>query len=98
MIQLQLIAEDSKSGAPLDELESLVAGVEQEPMLRLAGLMTLPPKDPGQAVEAFDGLAHAAKKHGLHTLSMGMSDDLALAIAAGSTQVRVGTAIFGQRT
>ena len=97
LLQLQVIAEDSKSGAPLSELDTLVEGVEQEPTLRLAGLMTLPPQDLSQAQEAFEGLASAARTHGLKTLSMGMSGDLKLAIAAGSTQVRVGTAIFGPR-
>ncbi|MFT5358995.1 MAG: pyridoxal phosphate enzyme (YggS family) [Polyangiales bacterium] len=97
LLQLQVVAEESKSGAPLAELDSLVEAAREEPTLRLAGLMTLPPRDSDQAQRAFEGLGRAAKQHGLETLSMGMSGDLQLAIACGSTQVRVGTAIFGPR-
>lgn len=98
LLQVQVVAEASKSGAPLAELDALVEAAQGEPTLRLAGLMTLPPRDSTQAQQAFDGLARAARSHELQTLSMGMSADLQLAIACGSTQVRVGTAIFGPRS
>lgn len=97
LLQVQVIAEESKSGAAMGELEALISMARNEPNLRLAGLMTLPPRDIAQAQRAFEGLAHAASSYGLRTLSMGMSADLHLAIASGSTQVRVGTAIFGPR-
>lgn len=97
LIQLQVVQEESKSGAPLGDLDALIEAVQEQPALHLAGLMTLPPTDLSQARRAFVGLAAAAKEHGLTTLSMGMSADLKLAVTCGSTQVRVGTAIFGQR-
>lgn len=97
LLQVQVIAEDSKSGATIDELDGLIDAAHSEPSLRVAGLMTLPPRDLAQAQRAFEGLASAASSHGLMTLSMGMSADLRLAIECGSTQVRVGTAIFGPR-
>jgi uncharacterized pyridoxal phosphate-containing UPF0001 family protein len=69
------------------------------PRLRLRGLMAIP--EPGapreryaQAHEAFEALR---AEHAVDTLSMGMSDDLELAIAEGATMVRIGTAIFGAR-
>ena len=98
LLQLQVVAEETKSGAPLEELENLLEATRQEPTLRLTGLMTLPPPDPKLAKQAFEVLRDAAQQHRLKTLSMGMSDDLHLAIACGSTQVRVGTAIFGSRS
>jgi uncharacterized pyridoxal phosphate-containing UPF0001 family protein len=70
------------------------------PRLRLRGLMAMP--EPGAersrysaAKELFEQLKGEFE---LDTLSMGMSDDLELALAEGSTMVRIGTAIFGQRT
>ncbi|MFK8002455.1 MAG: YggS family pyridoxal phosphate-dependent enzyme [Polyangiales bacterium] len=97
LLQVQVIEEATKSGAPINELEGLVEAAQHEGTLHLAGLMTLPPQDPVQAKRAFTELARAASSHSLRTLSMGMSSDLRLAIECGSTQVRVGTAIFGPR-
>jgi len=103
-IQVNIDGGAAKSGvAPADAL-ALARAVGALPRLRLRGLMTIPEPAPdfesARAVHArtkalFDQLnAHGL---GLDTLSMGMSADLEAAIAAGSTMVRVGTAIFGAR-
>jgi uncharacterized pyridoxal phosphate-containing UPF0001 family protein len=84
----------------------LARAVTALPRLSLRGLMTIPDPVEGQAAQRalhqraqvlFEQVrAELAPPH-WDTLSMGMSDDLEAAIAAGSTQVRVGTAIFGRR-
>ena len=99
LIQVNASGEKTKSGVPLAEAEALAAQVAVLPRLRLRGLMAIP--EPGaeraryRAVrEAYEALQ---RKFDLDTLSMGMSDDLEVAIAEGATMVRIGTAIFGQR-
>jgi PLP dependent protein len=94
----------NKSGVAPAELAELAGAVAQLPKLRLRGLMCIP--EPAEGFEAQRALflrAHAlfedlrSRGHALDTLSMGMSDDLEAAVAAGSTLVRVGRAIFGSR-
>ncbi|MEM6959170.1 MAG: YggS family pyridoxal phosphate-dependent enzyme [Myxococcota bacterium] len=97
LIQVNVAGEGSKAGIELDALDALVEVVSKLPNLRLRGLMTLPPVDESEARRAFEALAEARARLGLEVLSMGMSADLELAVACGSTQVRVGTAIFGPR-
>jgi pyridoxal phosphate enzyme (YggS family) len=99
LIQVNVSGEVTKSGVAPDEVASLSRKLKDLPRLRLRGLMAMP--EPGadrlryQEVKAlFDDLKG---EFGFDTLSMGMSDDLELAIAEGATMVRVGTAIFGQR-
>lgn len=106
-LQVNIDNEASKSGCRLEELPELVAGVGQLANLRLRGLMAIP--DPQQDDEGLrssfhrlaDALAELRRRFPdagpLDTLSMGMSDDLELAIAEGATWVRVGTALFGAR-
>ena len=96
LIQVNVSGEASKSGVAPHEVAKLAASVAALPRLRLRGLMAIP--EPGAeraryrvAKELFDSLP------GCDTLSMGMSDDLDLALEEGSTMVRVGTAIFGAR-
>lgn len=104
-LQINISDEDSKSGIPIHEIKTLAEKVRQLPRIRLRGLMTIPA--PGRDFDeqraafarvrqAFDELNEAGL--GLDTLSMGMSGDLEAAIAEGATIVRIGTAIFGQRT
>jgi pyridoxal phosphate enzyme (YggS family) len=103
-IQVNIDGGPSKSGvAPADALE-LAREVALLPTLRLRGLMTIPePAEDFQAQVAVHAQAAALfeqlRADGLpmDTLSMGMTGDLEAAIAAGSTMVRVGTAIFGGR-
>jgi pyridoxal phosphate enzyme (YggS family) len=99
LIQVNVSGEASKSGVEPADAWALAQAVSNLPRLRLRGLMAIP--EPGAdrsryaAVrQVFDQLK---AEFGLDTLSMGMSDDLDVAMAEGSTMVRVGTAIFGQR-
>jgi pyridoxal phosphate enzyme (YggS family) len=103
-IEIRLEDEPGKGGVQPDEALELARRVMALPRLQLRGLMCIPP--PSETFETqrmwFDRLAECLRNlrsQGieLDTLSMGMSDDLEAAIAAGATWVRVGTAIFGER-
>ena len=103
-LQVNIDAEDSKSGCALADLPALAEAVLALPNIKLRGLMAIPaPGNVGAhallAKTASDLLARlpALAAQPFDTLSMGMSDDLAEAVAAGSTMVRIGTAIFGAR-
>ena len=103
-IQVNVDGGDNKSGVSPSDLPQLAQAVAALPRLQLRGLMTIPEpaETPAQmrAVHAqAQALLQALRQQGLplDTLSMGMSADMAEAIAEGSTMVRVGTAIFGQR-
>ncbi|SDU28984.1 YggS family pyridoxal phosphate-dependent enzyme [Halopseudomonas salegens] len=100
-LQVNISGEDSKSGVSLAELPELAAAVAELPNLRLRGLMAIPaPADDSESRRqplkalrtALQGLDMS-----LDTLSMGMTDDLTEAVQEGATQVRIGTALFGQR-
>ena len=103
-IQVNIDGGPTKSGvAPADAL-ALARAVAALPGLKLRGIMTIPELAPdfeaacavhARATALFDQLN--AEGLGLDTLSMGMSADLEAAVAAGSTMVRIGTAIFGVR-
>ncbi len=102
LIEVNVSGELTKSGCAPSDVETVFGAVEAQPMLGLSGLMTMPP--PGDLLVArkmFDALRALRDAHGgtarLPELSMGMTDDLEIAIACGSTIVRVGTAIFGTR-
>ncbi|WP_417703665.1 YggS family pyridoxal phosphate-dependent enzyme [Pseudomonas sp.] len=100
-LQVNVSAEDSKSGCSPEALPELAKAVAALPNLSLRGLMAIP--EPTDDVAA----QHAAFAHlrqlrddlalDLDTLSMGMSHDLEAAIAEGATWVRIGTALFGAR-
>ena len=99
LIQVNVSGESSKSGVRLGELRELASAIALLPRLRLRGVMAMPepaapPERYREARSAFEALA---RDFPVDTLSMGMSDDLELAIAEGATLVRVGTAIFGAR-
>ena len=104
-IQVNVDGGASKSGVAPDEVAALAREVALLPALRLRGLMTIPEPMPDFGTQ-FEAHARAAALFRqlqagglpLDTLSMGMSADLEAAIAAGSTMVRVGTAIFGARS
>jgi pyridoxal phosphate enzyme (YggS family) len=103
-LQVNISGEASKSGASPEELPALAREVAQLPNLRLRGLMAIPEPttDVAEQRAAFArvrALFDALRAEGLalDTLSMGMSGDLAPAIAEGATIVRVGSAIFGKR-
>lgn len=103
-LQVNVSGEASKSGVAPAELAELARAVAELPNLRLRGLMAIPEPTPDRALLArrFASLRELrdqlrAEGLALDTLSMGMSDDLEVGIAEGSTLVRVGTAIFGRR-
>jgi pyridoxal phosphate enzyme (YggS family) len=104
LIQVNISDENSKSGISLSELDALAAEVAALPHLTLRGLMAIPAPESSyerqfavaqQMAVAFEALK--ARYESVDTLSLGMSDDMEAAIAAGSTMVRIGTAIFGAR-
>jgi pyridoxal phosphate enzyme (YggS family) len=99
LLQVNLSDEKTKSGIALREVEALAKAVSTLPRLRLRGLMAIP--EPGAPRARYQELYREYERlkgaFGLDTLSMGMSDDLEVAIAEGATMVRIGTAIFGAR-
>lgn len=110
LIEVKVGGEAAKSGlAPgSGELEQLLAAAPRLPQLEFRGLMTVPPftEDPQEARPYFQRLRalrdQIAARHvpaiRMDVLSMGMSHDFEVAIEEGSTCVRLGTAIFGERT
>ena len=105
-LQVNIDGGATKSGIAPEEVLALAMQVTQLPRLVLRGLMTIP--DPVEGFEAqvaihakarvlFDKVRAELKQPHFDTLSMGMTADLEAAIHAGSTMVRVGTAIFGKR-
>lgn len=107
LIQVDLAGETTKFGVPEKDAERCVRAAVEAKSLRLAGLMLMPPWNDDQEQTrpwfrrlrelrdrmVHDGIPSTALRH----LSMGMSHDFEAAIEEGSTLVRVGTAIFGQR-
>ncbi|MGD0444892.1 MAG: YggS family pyridoxal phosphate-dependent enzyme [Edaphobacter sp.] len=105
LIEVKLSHEESKHGLAPDELPSLLAAMEELKSVEAVGLMTVPPwsEAPETARPYFRELRRLRDESiagfpRLTQLSMGMSNDFAVAIEEGSTCVRVGTAIFGRRT
>lgn len=94
-VQVNVGAEDQKGGCALADLPALLTDA-REAEIPLAGLMCLPPDDIEPA-PFFALLDKLARDHGLKGRSMGMSGDYQTAIMLGSTHVRVGTALFGER-
>lgn len=104
LVQVKLADEDTKYGVSEDRLMELLKGTDGMKNLKIEGLMIMPPffEDPEEARPYFRRLRHLAEKASgkgfmLRELSMGMSHDFETAIEEGSTMVRVGTAIFGER-
>lgn len=95
-VQVNTGDEDQKAGISVENLSDFLNHC-QELQLPVVGLMCIPPVDEEPTLH-FALLAKLAKRHGLKQLSMGMSSDFESAIAQGATQVRVGSAIFGDRT
>lgn len=103
-LQVNIDNETSKSGVLASELLALANEIQTLPRLRLRGLMAIPMattdfEQQRQAFRHLRKLFEQLQQQGipLDTLSMGMSNDLEAAIAEGSTLVRIGTAIFGER-
>ncbi|MFT7686312.1 MAG: pyridoxal phosphate enzyme (YggS family) [Candidatus Azotimanducaceae bacterium] len=105
LIQINIDAEENKSGILPDQAEELVSSIRSMEHIHLRGLMAIPAKDQTSSQNAYRRLHALLHKLRLSLaldqfdqLSMGMSSDLELAIAEGSTIVRIGTDIFGSRS
>ena len=103
-IQVRLSDDPNRPGAAIDDIPQLAGTIQTLPRLKLRGLMCMPPLETSAEAarphfdtvrSIYDTLRNQG--HALDTLSMGTTADMETAIAAGSTMVRVGTAIFGQR-
>jgi len=107
LIEVNLGGEESKSGAPPEEAPALIRAVAQMANLSIRGLMTMAPwyDEPERARPCFAGLrairdriaAEKIPNVAMRELSMGMTDDFEVAVEEGSTIVRIGRAIFGER-
>jgi pyridoxal phosphate enzyme (YggS family) len=104
LVQVNIDGEASKHGCAPEQVPPLAAAIAAQPRLLLRGLMAVPAPHPdaarrraafGRMKALFDALA--TQYPNVDTLSMGMSDDIELAVAEGATMVRVGTALFGKR-
>ncbi len=108
LMQVNISGEESKNGLPPDQVQDILLRVSQLSGLQVKGLMTIPPmqSDPEASRKYFaelrqlrDQLAgQSIKNIQLDELSMGMSNDYRVAVQEGATLVRVGTAIFGDRS
>ncbi len=105
LLEVQIDPTDTKSGVAQVDLPALAEAIVQMPHLQLRGLMAIPPfcDDPRDARPYFrrlrrlrDDLEQSLQRP-LPELSMGMSHDFEIAIEEGATQVRIGSAIFGER-
>jgi pyridoxal phosphate enzyme (YggS family) len=97
LVQVNIGDEPQKSGVPTAGADAFITLCRTRFGARLRGLMCIPPAGADPAPH-FAALATLAARHGLGVLSMGMSADFELAIRAGATHVRVGSALFGSRT
>lgn len=105
LVQLNLAGEETKAGIPETELDRLLEGVATLSALDLRGLMTIPPPtdEPEASRPWFARLreirdrAQGAIGRPLPELSMGMTDDFEVAVEEGSSLVRIGRALFGER-
>ncbi|NDC01224.1 MAG: YggS family pyridoxal phosphate-dependent enzyme, partial [Verrucomicrobia bacterium] len=105
-VEVNVGGEAAKHGAKPEEAENLLAALNGMSRLEVRGLMAIPPfrEDPAEARPFFRRLREIRDRleqslgAGLPELSMGMSQDFAVAIAEGATLVRIGTALFGARS
>ena len=93
LVEVNLSAEESKSGIPEGELEDFLGLYEN-----IVGLMTMPPftDDPEDSRPYFRRLRELAERHGLRELSMGTSQDYRVAADEGATMVRLGSVLYGK--
>ena len=107
LLEINIGGEESKSGFEPGEIFQVLEDLPNFPHVRVRGLMAIPPvsRNEGDNLKFFQEISQLSvdimrKKYDnvtMECLSMGMSDDFADAIRAGSTMIRVGTAIFGAR-
>ena len=95
-VQVNLGNEDQKSGIPKSNLEKFIETLRRDFKLNIIGLMCLPPQNEKSEIY-FKELQEFAIKHNFNHLSMGMSHDYLAALDFGSSFLRLGTCIFGER-
>jgi pyridoxal phosphate enzyme (YggS family) len=106
LLEINIAGETTKNGISPDEFPLLLEKALSLEHIRVRGLMTIPPVNENGSNELyfhkmktlFDKTKEELKNQEFNILSMGMSQDYALAIRHGSTLVRIGSALFGQRT
>ncbi|MGA2158330.1 MAG: YggS family pyridoxal phosphate-dependent enzyme [Dehalococcoidia bacterium] len=100
MVQVNIAEEDTKYGFPVDNLGANVKAIEELPNLEVLGLMTVAPlvDDPEKVRQVFRKLKDLNEHFGFKELSMGMTDDFEVAVEEGATMIRIGRAIFGERS
>jgi hypothetical protein len=96
LVQVNTGEEPQKGGVLPGDVDRFIDECRSVHHLTISGLMAIPPADQPPAPH-FALLTTIARRHGLATLSMGMSADFEIAVAMGATHVRVGSAIFGER-
>lgn len=107
LVEVNIAGEDTKSGMAPGDVIPFIEGMREYPHIKVTGLMTMAPycADPDSARPVFREAKilydNIAGKHWSHVdmrwLSMGMSNDFTVAIEEGSTMIRVGRALFGER-
>ena len=105
LIEVRVAPEETKSGVEIQDLPRLSEEVARLPRLKLAGLMCIPPfLEQSEQVRPYFGRLREMRDHlskslglALPVLSMGMSHDFEVALEEGATEVRIGTALFGER-
>lgn len=99
LLEVNVAQEASKNGFRPDEVPQALEQIQALECLDVQGLMTVAPEvsDPEEVRPVFAALNELAERLSLHELSMGMTNDYAVAIEEGSTMVRIGRAIFGNR-
>lgn len=93
LVEVNVAGDPTKAGIAPDDLGDFIARCPA----RVTGLMTMPPfaTDPEESRPAFARLRELAEEHGLHHLSMGTSQDYAVAVEEGATIVRLGSVLYG---
>lgn len=95
-IQINIGREPQKAGVDPDDFAMFLKFCRESCGLKISGVMCIPPQK-GDAKKYFAQVKSLADEHKLEHISMGMSADFETAIACGATEVRVGSAIFGER-
>ena len=96
LVEVDMTGRPGRNGCPPDDVRVLVARL-RDAGLDVRGLMTVAPPGPDEAGRAFASVGSLADELGLEERSMGMTDDLEAAVRAGTTMVRIGRALFGER-
>jgi len=99
LIEVKMSNIDTRSGCSTSELKNLICEIKKLSNLNLMGLMVVGPNSDkeDEIRSCFEKMKKLKDKYNLEVLSMGMSNDYKLAIESGSTMIRIGTKIFGER-